>query len=89
MKKRISFTIEGVVQGVGFRPFLHRLARRFSLGGWAKNTSGGVCGELEGKADDLSFFFEALPSCLPPLAGLRILKKKNYKALRVTVILKS
>ncbi|MBB5263548.1 hydrogenase maturation protein HypF [Catenibacillus scindens] len=81
MKKRISFTIEGVVQGVGFRPFLHRLARRFSLGGWAKNTSGGVCGELEGKADDLSFFFEALPSCLPPLARIENIEKKELQSL--------
>ena len=39
---RLHIEIAGIVQGVGFRPFLHRLARREHLAGWARNTPAGV-----------------------------------------------
>ena len=48
--KRLRLQVNGIVQGVGFRPFLHRLARRFALAGWVRNTAAGVEGELEGQA---------------------------------------
>ena len=44
-KKRIHIKINGVVQGVGFRPFLHRAAQKYKIGGWVRNTQDGV--ELE------------------------------------------
>ena len=44
--KRIHIT--GVVQGVGFRPFVYNLATRLGLTGWVRNTSGGVDIQVEG-----------------------------------------
>lgn len=65
---RLHLTISGIVQGVGFRPFLHRLANRLSLGGWVRNTAGGVELELEGGGDALEAFQKALRDAPPPLA---------------------
>ena len=47
--KRAVIRIEGVVQGVGFRPFVHRTVSDFGLKGYIKNTSSGVELELEGE----------------------------------------
>ena len=69
--RRIHFDIRGIVQGVGFRPFLHRLTDRFHLAGWARNTGSGVELELEGRSDDLDAFLHALKSEPPPLALIR------------------
>ena len=65
---RLRLTISGIVQGVGFRPFLHRLANRLELGGWVRNTAGGVELELEGSKDALEAFQKALRDAPPPLA---------------------
>lgn len=65
---RLHLTISGIVQGVGFRPFLHRLANRLELGGWVRNTAGGVELELEGSKDALEAFQKALRDSPPPLA---------------------
>lgn len=65
---RLHLTISGIVQGVGFRPFLHRLANRLELGGWVRNTAGGVELELEGSKDALKAFQKALRDSPPPLA---------------------
>lgn len=65
---RLRLTISGIVQGVGFRPFLHRLANRLELGGWVRNTAGGVELELEGSGDALETFQKALRDAPPPLA---------------------
>lgn len=65
---RLRLTISGIVQGVGFRPFLHRLANRLALGGWVRNTAGGVELELEGSGDALEAFQKALRDSPPPLA---------------------
>ncbi len=69
--RRIHLDIRGIVQGVGFRPFLHRLTSRFHLSGWARNTGIGVEMELEGQNDDLDSFLHALKSDPPPLALIR------------------
>ena len=67
-RRRVRLEIEGIVQGVGFRPFLHRLAARLHLGGWCRNTTAGVTLELEGDAEDLAAFRAALRREAPPLA---------------------
>lgn len=51
MNGGLFLTVRGIVQGVGFRPFVHRLASENNLGGWVRNTSGGVEILLEGLAD--------------------------------------
>lgn len=66
--RRIHLEIQGTVQGVGFRPFLHRLAEKYGLGGWARNTSGGVEVEAEGSPLSLQGFLDELENSPPPLA---------------------
>ena len=65
---RIHIAVSGIVQGVGFRPFLHRLARECSLNGWVRNTSSGVELELEGPDEALKGFADGLKRKAPPLA---------------------
>ncbi len=63
-------SVEGVVQGVGFRPFVHHLAARHGLGGTVRNTAGGVEIEVEGAPGAVSEFLEDLASDAPPLAHI-------------------
>lgn len=64
------FHVRGVVQGVGFRPFVHRLAERHGLAGWVRNESGEVFVQVEGRARDLDVFCSALVDEAPPLARI-------------------
>ncbi len=66
--KRIHIT--GVVQGVGFRPFVYGLATRYGLLGWVCNTSAGVDIEVDGASDVLDQFVAALSNETPPLAKI-------------------
>ena len=68
MSRRIRFEIAGIVQGVGFRPYLYRLAQRHALCGWVRNTPSGVELELEGPTEALSSFQDELSRSTPPLA---------------------
>ena len=61
-------TVFGVVQGVGFRPTVYRLARRFGLAGWVENAGSGVDIHVEGPAAVVREFPAALRAGLPPLA---------------------
>lgn len=65
---RRHFLVEGIVQGVGFRPFVHRQAARLGLSGWARNTAAGLELELEGSAEALDEFLRVLRTAPPPLA---------------------
>lgn len=65
---RIRLHLRGLVQGVGFRPFLHRLAHQTGINGWARNTSGGLEAELEGPAGQLELFTASLKNSPPPLS---------------------
>jgi len=60
--------ISGIVQGVGFRPFVYNLALRMNLAGWVNNTSAGVDIHIEGEEANLRSFIEKLTSEKPPLA---------------------
>jgi hydrogenase maturation protein HypF len=60
--------VEGVVQGVGFRPYVHGLAQRFGLSGRVGNDTTGVFMEVEGAEQAVSEFLAALPAQAPPLA---------------------
>jgi hydrogenase maturation protein HypF len=68
--ERRSITVQGVVQGVGFRPFVSGLARHMGLRGFAQIQSGAVLIEVEGEAQSLDRFLTALTSELPPLAQI-------------------
>ncbi|MGB7711050.1 MAG: carbamoyltransferase HypF [Microcoleus sp.] len=58
--KLLSLTIHGAVQGVGFRPFVYRLATELELKGWVNNNAQGVAIEVEGNASKLNLFQERL-----------------------------
>ncbi|HEX5635081.1 MAG TPA: carbamoyltransferase HypF, partial [Gemmatimonadales bacterium] len=62
------FAVSGVVQGVGFRPFVHRLAVRHGLVGWVRNTAGEVDVHVEGEPEAIGRFATALAAEAPPLA---------------------
>jgi hydrogenase maturation protein HypF len=65
---RRRFGVEGVVQGVGFRPFVHGLAERFALAGHVGNDTHGVVIEAEGEQGALTAFELALTTEAPSLA---------------------
>ena len=62
--------VHGVVQGVGFRPFVCRLAREHGLTGWVLNAESGVEIHLEGKEEPLQFFLRKLRTEPPPAAAI-------------------
>ena len=66
----LRVTVKGIVQGVGFRPFVYNLAQRLDLRGWVRNTNGGV--ELEAAGDEaaLQTLLNALKNEAPPLAHI-------------------
>ncbi|MBA2461518.1 MAG: acylphosphatase, partial [Actinobacteria bacterium] len=68
--ERRAFVVRGVVQGVGFRPFVYGLARRQELGGFVLNDGDGVVIEVEGDAPALERFAQALVEEAPPLAQI-------------------
>ncbi len=73
-RTRLRIEVQGFVQGVGFRPFAYRLAQRFGLSGFVRNTPQGVEIEVEGPAGSVARFREALAASPPPAArilGLR------------------
>lgn len=76
--KRIGLKIYGVVQGVGFRPYVSKLAKLLCLGGWVKNTSESVEIELIGNEESIEKFIKELRTSPPPLS--RIVKiEKAYE----------
>ncbi len=71
---RRRLEIRGRVQGVGFRPFIARLARELALAGFVGNDARGVFVELEGDPEALERFIARLPQELPPLAQIHHLE---------------
>ncbi|MFF5522990.1 carbamoyltransferase HypF [Streptomyces coeruleorubidus] len=65
---RRRVTVRGTVQGVGFRPFVHRLATDLALAGFVSNTANGVLIEVEGPPDRVAAFCDRLATRPPPLA---------------------
>ena len=66
--ERRRLIVTGIVQGVGFRPFVHSLAERWGLAGFVLNDSGGVVIEVEGDAETLDAFAAAVTAEAPALA---------------------
>jgi hydrogenase maturation protein HypF len=67
---RCAIRVRGTVQGVGFRPAVYRIARAAGLGGFVRNDAEGVWIEVEGPADELGIFVEALRREAPPLSRI-------------------
>jgi hydrogenase maturation protein HypF len=58
--QRLRISLHGAVQGVGFRPFVYRLATELSLTGWVLNSSAGLVLEVEGSSEQLAHFEQRL-----------------------------
>jgi hydrogenase maturation protein HypF len=78
--ERLRIGITGIVQGVGFRPFVYNLASRFHLAGWVANNSSGVIIEAEGEDADLAGFLAAVRAEAPPLALIDSLTSERCPA---------
>lgn len=65
-RQRLRVTIRGVVQGVGFRPFIYRLATDLGLQGWVNNSAQGVFIEVEGSREQLEIFLLRIKQEKPP-----------------------
>jgi hydrogenase maturation protein HypF len=72
--ERAKVTVRGVVQGVGFRPFVYRLATQLKLSGWVLNAGQGVFIEIEGPRDRVQLFLLRLEKEKPPLATIQSLE---------------
>jgi hydrogenase maturation protein HypF len=77
MVSRSRFTVRGVVQGVGFRPFVYQLAVSLGLSGWVLNSSRGVVIEVEGESANLSEFGRRLVAEAPPLSQIHSLEAEQ------------
>ncbi|MBV8386152.1 MAG: carbamoyltransferase HypF, partial [Acidimicrobiia bacterium] len=73
--------VAGVVQGVGFRPFVHGLARELGIAGLVGNNADGVFIEVEGSAGAVDSFLARLRSEAPPLA---VIERVDVKAITAT-----
>ena len=62
--------VTGIVQGVGFRPFIFNLARRMGIQGSVRNTSAGVVIEVDGRPESLRAFIQAVREDAPPLSRI-------------------
>ena len=69
--RRLRLRVEGVVQGVGFRPFVHRAATELGLGGLVGNDAAGVFIEVEGAPADLDRFRASAGEGCPAAGGDR------------------
>lgn len=67
---RRRITIDGIVQGVGFRPFAWRRATRLGLSGWVGNDLAGVVLEVQGSPEAVAAFLDGLTAAAPPFAAV-------------------
>ena len=79
--ERAKVTVFGAVQGVGFRPFVYRLAAQLHLNGWVLNSSQGVLIEVEGPIHLLQTFLVRLEKEKPPLAIVQSLESSFLDAV--------
>ena len=75
---RFRVDVSGIVQGVGFRPFIYSLAKKYSLKGFVLNNTLGVKIEVEGKQEKIKSFLSEMRTCAPPLA---VIEKIKYEKL--------
>jgi hydrogenase maturation protein HypF len=72
--RRVAVRVDGVVQGVGFRPAVFVLAEELGVGGWVLNDARGVLAEVEGRPEAVARFVRELPARAPPLARIDALE---------------
>ena len=77
--------VKGIVQGVGFRPFVYRLAKELNLQGWVLNDSDGVLTKVAGSAENIGHFQCALISEAPPMALVESVTEEQETASELEV----
>ena len=82
--KRKAIEITGIVQGIGYRPFVYNLAIEHSIRGWVLNNEKGVLIDAEGEDRSLDLFVEELTDLAPPLARIETLKASSLDPLGYT-----
>lgn len=85
---RLKITLKGVVQGVGFRPFVYRLAQGLDLKGYVLNSAEGLLVEAEGEEERLEAFIKAIRENPPPLSriegtNIERLEPKGYREFSI------
>jgi hydrogenase maturation protein HypF len=80
-RKSASISVRGIVQGVGFRPFVYALAVKHSLKGWVYNTSEDVRIEVEGEAEAIQRFEKELQTKAPPLARIENITVEYHRPI--------
>ena len=81
LTRRLRLEVRGVVQGVGFRPFVYSVAHSLELKGFVGNESGGVLIEVEGATQNLHDFLRQLKTHAPPLAHVSEIEKRELEPL--------
>ena len=89
--RRVRVKVQGIVQGVGFRPFIYQLALEHGLNGWVRNQSDGVEIEVSGAAGAVQGFIDSIPAKAPPLARIVFLETADlpFAPLEEFTIVKS
>lgn len=77
MKERRKIEINGIVQGVGFRPFIYSLATQHHLNGFVLNNTKGVVIEVEGEKPSIESFISSIKDGLPPISRIEAMGVKN------------
>jgi hydrogenase maturation protein HypF len=81
LRERWEVSVRGIVQGVGFRPFVYALARRYGLAGLVRNDAEGVHVEVEGDSQRLDLFVRGIEGEAPPLAVVETVSWRPLVAL--------
>jgi hydrogenase maturation protein HypF len=82
---RRHYNVTGIVQGVGFRPFVYRLAHELELSGWVRNSPAGIEIELQGVTQALELFERLLSNNAPPLAVISSVSTEDIPATEETL----
>lgn len=81
MKNSVRLDIKGIVQGVGFRPFVYRIANKFNLNGYVLNHGSGVTIEVQGNQNDIDLFIKNLAASPPAHSKINSINIELISAL--------
>ena len=82
--KRAEIRITGIVQGIGFRPFIYNLAKTHLIRGWVLNNEKGVLIDAEAEDGNLDRFIQDIPKLAPPLARIESFELRQLDPLGYT-----
>lgn len=82
MQSRVKVEIDGLVQGIGFRPFVYNLAVQNGLTGFTYNDPGGVVLEIQGEPEQIACFLENLRVSAPPYTVINRIKQTELQTIR-------